>query len=443
MKKILVLIVFVLAVTASHAQKSFLQSGPMLGYCEMKEVMLWVQTNAAAEVHFVYWEQDNPEIAFSTEVVKTEKKYAFTAHCIADEVSPGKRYDYDLYINGQKISFDYPTTFQSQTLWQYRTDPPNFSVALGSCAYVNEPEVDRPGRPYGGNYEIYTSIHEKRPDVMLWLGDNTYLREVDFFTRTGVLHRNTHTRSLPEMQALLASTHNYAIWDDHDYGPNDSDRTYIHKDWTLEAFKLFWGNNGYGLDGKGITSMFKFNDIDFFLLDNRTFRTPNRKKEGEKILLGREQLDWLIESMIYSRAPFKMVCVGGQVLTTAELFENYINLHKEERDYLLRRIEEENITGVIFLTGDRHHTDLSMIENKAGNKVYDLTVSPLSSGAISLERLKDEKNDNLVEGTMVGQRNFGVLEFSGPRLERHLNIKIFDVNGDMLWEYDIDAPKRN
>jgi alkaline phosphatase D len=278
------------------------------------------------------------------------------------------------------------------------------------------------------------------PDAMLWLGDNTYFREVDWFTRTGILHRNTHTRSLPEMQPLLASAHNYAIWDDHDYGPNDSDRTYVHKDLSLEAFKLFWGNNGYGLDGKGITSMFQFNDIDFFLLDNRSFRTPNEFKAGEKVYLGQRQLEWLIESLVSSVAPFKMIASGGQMLSTAEVFENYINLNKEERAYLLRRIEEENITGVIFLTGDRHHTDLSSYKNKAGNMVYDLTVSPLTSGPVPLKYLEDEKNEHLVKGTLVGRRNFGILEFSGKRLERQLKIKIYDTKGELLWDYDIKAP---
>jgi alkaline phosphatase D len=101
MKKILVLTVFVLTVTVVFAQKTFLQSGPMVGYSEMKEVMLWVQTSAPAKVHFVYWEKENPKVSWATESVKTCKKDAFTAHCIA-EVSPGKRYDYDLYINGIK-----------------------------------------------------------------------------------------------------------------------------------------------------------------------------------------------------------------------------------------------------------------------------------------------------------------------------------------------------
>ena len=48
------------------------------------------------------------------------------------------------------------------------------------------------------------------------------------------------------MQPLLARTHNYAIWDDHDFGPNDSDRSSAIKAITLEAFKDSWPNPSYG-----------------------------------------------------------------------------------------------------------------------------------------------------------------------------------------------------
>ena len=76
------------------------------------------------------------------------------------------------------------------------------------------------------------------------------------------------------------------------------------------------------VDG-GITSYFQWGDVDFFLLDNRYFRSPNYLTEGEKTILGKEQLEWLIDALVKSRAPFKMVAIGGQVLNTAEKYENY------------------------------------------------------------------------------------------------------------------------
>lgn len=421
------------------AQQSLLQSGPMVGYIDMKEALLWVQTTSQAEVQFAYWENSKPQELYLTEKVITQPESAFIAKIVADQVLPGKSYQYALFINGQKLAFDYPTSFNTQSLWQWRTDPPDFSIAIGSCAYVNEEAYDRPGTPYGGDYQIFTQMHEKNPDAVLWLGDNVYLREVDWNTRTGIFHRYTHTRSLPEMQALLASRPNYAILDDHDFGSNDSDRSFIHKDITREAFELFWGNPSFGLEGKGLTSKFQFNDIDFFLLDDRTFRTPNYLKKGKKTILGEKQLEWIIDALVSSKSPFKMVAIGGQVLNTAAVYETYASHHAEERAYLLKRIEEENITGVIFLTGDRHFTELSKYTNKAGNDVYDLTVSPLTAGPVS--KVSDV-NDNRVPNTLIMQHNFGLLRFSGARNERVMNIQIYDANGKALWDYKIAQPKR-
>lgn len=418
------------------AQDALLQSGPMVGYSAMREVMLWVQTKSAATVHVEYYDPASPAARFKTEEVTTARKNAYVAHLIADQVEPGKKYTYELFINKKPVKRPYPLQFQTQTLWQYRTDPPTVRFALGSCTYINEEQYDRPGRAYGGEYEIFTSIHKMSPDFMLWLGDNIYLREADWDSRTGILKRNTHTRSLPELQPLLGATHHYAIWDDHDFGPNDSDRSYWGKDLTLEAFKLFWGNPNYGVAGGGITGSFAWADLEFFLLDNRYFRTPNNDYDGPREILGKQQIEWLVEALVNSRAPFKFVAIGGQVLNSAAVYENHAT-YPEEREYLLRKIREAKIEGVIFLDGDRHHTELSMMkENDKVYPLYDLTVSPLTS---SSHTPRDEGNVHLVPDTMIGERNFGMIEVSGPRKERKMVISIYDKDGTLKWSREIKA----
>ena len=420
-------------------QGELLQSGPMLGYAEMKEVLIWVQTKEAAQVHFDYWETQKPTKVYRTVPYQTQKQEAFTAKCIADQVEPGRSYTYALRINNKLVERPYPLTFHTPPLWQWRTDPPEFTMALGSCYYRNETQYDRPGKPYGGEYQIFTSIYSQEPDVMLWLGDNVYLREVDWYSRTGILHRNTHARALAELQSLLGSTHHFAIWDDHDFGPNNSDRSFIHKDLTLEAFQLFWGNPSFGLpDQEGITTFFQWADVDFFLLDDRYFRSPNDRRSGKRTMLGEAQLDWLIDALVKSRAPFKIIATGGQVLNTAQVNETYANLFPEERAYLLRKLEEENIKNVIFLTGDRHHTELSHYTNGMGNEVYDWTISPLTSGAA---RNVTETNRMRVEGTLVEERNFGLLKVSGPRTARELTMTVLDVDGNEKWSRTIKSKR--
>lgn len=420
---------FVLMVEV-FAQKDLLQSGPMLGYCEMREVKLWVQTNTVADVYFKYYEKENPDIEYFTDEVRTEKEFGYTAHCIADEIMPNRKYIYELYINDEKIIFNYPLEFTSLKDWDWKSEPTELKLAMGSCAFINDSLFDRAGNPYGGEYEIYEAIYNDNPDIMLWLGDNVYYREADWYTKTGIYYRNTQVRSLPEMQPLLASAHNYAIWDDHDYGPNNSNRAFRNKELTRNAFIDFWGNPTYGEDEEGIYTMFNWGDADFFLLDNRWFRSPNNRKTGKREMLGKIQIQWLIDNLVYSKAKFKIIVIGGQVLNPVAKYETY-STFKDELDYLLETIEKENIEGVVFISGDRHFSELTALERDNNYTLYDMTVSPLNSGAYS--KGCEENNTLRVEGTCYNERNYGLLEITGKRKDRSLTLTIKNVSGKTIW----------
>ena len=429
-------ILFSLMFISTYAQ-DLINSGPMVGYSTMQEVLLWVQTEERANVHFEYYEINNPKVKFSTDKIETEKKNGYVAKLIADQVIPGKKYKYEVYINNYKIERNYAMEFQTQELWKWRTDPPDVKFIVGSCSYINEPKFDRPGKPYGSNFEIFNSINKKKPDFMLWLGDNTYLREPDWNSRTGFIKRYSHTRAFPELQPLLASTHHYATWDDHDYGPNNSDGSFWLKETASEIFKLFWGNPNYDVTGKGgITGFFQWSDLDFFLLDNRYHRTANNNLTGNRQMLGKDQIDWLINALSFSQASFKFVAVGGQVISNGAVYENYAT-YPDERKYLLDKIREAKIEGVIFLDGDRHHTILSkMQETKNVYPLYDLTCSSLTAG---VNNDNEPYNSFKLEETFVNVNNFGMLNVTGPTNDRKLTIQIFDKDGKELWIKSIKA----
>ncbi len=436
-KPALIVLLVILPTLIFAQTPSPIQSGPMVGYSEMREVSLWIQTKAPSRVYFEYWDKSRPDVRYTTREIITERFYGNTCELIADQVMPGKIYNYAVYVNSEKIEFNYPLEFQTQTHWKWRTDPPQFTFATGSCAYINDEFSDRPGKSYGGKYQIFQSIHKKRPDAMIWLGDNVYFREPDWNTRTGMIYRYTHTRSLPEMQPLLGSTHHYAIWDDHDYGPNNSDRSFWNKNLALDVFKLFWSNPSYGIDGlPGVTTTFQWGDADVFLLDNRFFRSPNKRKTGKRTMLGEGQLQWLIDALCFSQATFKLIVIGGQVLNPLAVHETYATFN-EERELIIEEITKNNIAGVFFITGDRHHTELTKIERPNTYPLYDLTVSPLTSGAHL--GAKNEKNPARVKGTLVIDRNFATLTFSGTQKNRKLIINVFDADGKKLWTQTIHA----
>jgi len=426
--KIFLAFLFSLVHFASFAQ---IASGPMLGYAEMTETMIWVQTTTAGEVEIKYWPIEDVKSIKSVSGHSLEKNELVNKLLIA-HLEPGRTYQYQILFNKKPVNFPYPLQFTTLPLWQHRTDAPDFTFATGSCNYINEERFDRPGRAFGSDSEIFNAIADKKPNLMLWLGDNTYLREPDWNTWKGIVHRYNHTRSHPKMQRLLASCNNYAIWDDHDFGPNDANGSFSHKQLTLDAFKLYWANPSYGLPHlPSIISQFRYNDADFFLLDNRFYRTASDLKTTEPQILGSEQIEWLIQALKYSKASFKFVAIGGQFLNTAKVFENYANYEKERAE-IIRRLKEENLQNVIFLTGDRHHSELSMLDED-GFVLYDLTVSPLTAGTFNYE----EENFLRVEGTKYIYRNFATLSLTGDKQNRVLTIQLFSESGELIWTQKI------
>ena len=431
----ILLLVFIGFISSIQAQ---IKSGPMLGYSEMREVLLWVQTEKPDFVKFSYWDKEAPTVKYFTDEIQTMKDNAYVAKLIADQVLPGKKYGYEVWINKKPVKAENVQEFQTQTLWQYRFDPPAFKFALGSCTYTNEERFDRPGVPYGKSTSIFTKIYDQKPNFMVWGGDNIYLREVDWNTKTGVNHRYSEFKKVKELQPLWANVHHYAIWDDHDFGPNDADRSFFGKNTTLGAFKNFWGNPNYIFENEGITGSFLWEDCQFFLMDDRYFRAPNDLADSTKDYFGEKQLTWLIDALSASAAPFKFVITGGQVVNEAAVSENMAT-YPVERKKLFDKLIENKISGVIFVSGDRHHTNLQKLERNGTYPLYDLTISPLTSSAGKPADI-ELKGNTIIKGTeLYNSQAFSIMEVSGKRTDRVLKINVFDANGDKKWDYVINA----
>lgn len=426
---------------AEEDPRAWLRSGPMLGYSEMTETVVWLQTREPARAQLRYWKRSQADSSRVSDIIETRRETDLIARFVLGGLDQGSRYDYELYLNGRRVALPDGAGFQTQKLWQWRTDPPPIRFAAGSCAYINDPSFDRPGKPYGGDMEIFETIVSQKPDFMIWLGDNIYYREPDWLAESAMRYRYAQNRELPQLQRLLATVHHYAIWDDHDYGPNDSDRTFAHKAASLRVFKDYWANPSYGHDQTpGVFGRFVWGDVEFFLLDNRYHRSPNGMPPGpDKVMFGEEQMRWLTESLRSSNATFKIIAAGNQMANPdprqyAEEFADF----PVERERLLEFIRSEKITGVLFLSGDKHQTELIRLSLPGLYPLYDLTVSPLTAG--TYYDPKERPNPARVDGTFVhSKRNFAILEVTGPRADRSLTMTLFDPAGTLLWKRTVRA----
>ncbi len=427
-----------------------LVSGPMLGYSSHREVMLWVETKGAHEVALDYWLAGQPETTqtLSNNDLPTTPAGGQITHFRAGLLEMGATYEYRLRIDGREQPFAYPLKFRTHPLWEWRTPPPDAKFIFGSCAYLNEAAYDRPGTPYGKGTAIFKFMADSGADFMIWAGDNWYYREPDFDSVSGLWYRAQHDRATPDLQKLLASMPHYATWDDHDYGSNDSNRSFEFKNETLRIFRSYWANPTYGEEGHpGVYHKFFWSDAAFFMMDDRWYRDddlidPSATQEM-KTQYGAHQRDWLKQSLILAQKlghfTFKFIVTGGQVITdfggTSETFGYYT----AEREDLLKFIALHHITGVVFLSGDVHFTELAKKKLAGTQWVYELTSSPFSSGSWDVEHSERTKDPQRVEGTMVADQNYCVLSLRGPKEARVLTIACYDKTNAKRWERDIPA----
>jgi alkaline phosphatase D len=430
----LILICFAL----SNNTLSQLVNGPMLGYSTYREQAIWVQTANEAKVQVAFRPYSSGQKWSKTAAFQTTNQNALVCEEILTDLQPGTIYEYRIFVDHKKIPLQGEQQFTTRPIWAYQKPAPDFSFTIGSCNYINELSTDRAGAPYGGGYNIFQTITSKQPQFMLWLGDNVYYRESDWTSRSGMIHRYTHSRNIPEVAAFLANVPQFAIWDDHDFGPNNSDRSFIHKTISKEVFDLFWANPPQSNSTlSGITNQFDWSDCQFFLLDNRYDRAPNERKDADRTILGKSQLEWLKESLLNSPATFKFIALGGQFLNTAPVFENYsANGFNTERQEIIDFILQHHIKNVVFLTGDRHHSELSILKTPDQPTIYDITISPLTSGVhdASLELNSLRQIDS-----HIAQRNFGLIAVAGPKAHRQITLTISGSNGEQLYQYQFEA----
>lgn len=417
--------------------------GPMVGAVTMRSAKLWTQVMPLEPLRFIdvwvsYREVNSNDPLQTSNVKRTDANQHWSVDWQLSNLKPGAKYEYQVHWKSKRIKGSVkPATFLTQAHWQFRTDPPDLKVLAGSCAYTNDAVDDRPGLPYGRSNSIYQIMATRSADVTLWMGDNIYLREPDFGDLEAMSKRYDQWRGLPEIQGLLRQGSHLATWDDHDYGPNDSNGSFVHKDKSLALFKRYWANPSYGVEGmEGVFTQHEASDVAFFILDGRWFRDSDRWIGHDKALYGQAQLRWLKNALLASTATWKLIVSGSQALNLKNTYEGW-NKFPEEMNGFMDWLDQQNLNGVMFMSGDRHFSTLLKKDRPSNYPLYELTCSPLTAGAFSNPGAEILNNSSIVEGTVVTTQNFCELDFKGTRKNRQLNVTIRDAAGTALWSSTI------
>lgn len=394
--------------------------GPMIGAVSEDSALIWGRFSYAFPVQVEYSTKPDFSEALRSETLTARKERDYCLTFRLDGLQPKTRYYYRFVIDEERDKYR-----DGKPPWSFQTAPgsaSSFRIAFGSCArWQREPEQP-----------IWKVIPEFKPDAFFWLGDNVYADSLDPDILAEELLRQ---REVPHIQSLLAETPQLAIWDDHDFGLNNHDRTNPMKEGALEVWKRLWPNPAFGLpETPGVFFKYEYGGVDFFFLDGRYYRDPNSlSDDGNKTMLGQEQVEWLKRNLSASRAKFKVLVSGGTWTTSKGEGGDAWSSYQTERDRLFDWIMAEKIGGVILLSGDTHTGELNVARwsERGGYDLYDFVASPLA---------QEPENGWLFRN--VEQRiqlpydlgpNFGLLDFDMGEEEPTVTLQLITLESKPAW----------
>jgi len=151
------------------------------------------------------------------------------------------------------------------------------------------------------------------------------------------------------------------VWDDHDYGGNDEDKNFTGRSSAWQAFDEHWVTYARPNADAGLWHSFVVGDAEFFVLDLRSQRDPGTDTDdSDKSMLdgdeiANDQKDWLKDGLNNSTATWKFIVSSVTMNPTARpVSTDHWRVYSTERDELKDFIVDNDIEGVLLLTGDLH-----------------------------------------------------------------------------------------
>lgn len=243
---------------------------------------------------------------------------------------------------------------------------------------------------------IWDQMLAHKADFLVLLGDQVYVDDFDFVKRHEVSEFDIWTRYIDSFRKIPLFQNRqlvpiFSIWDDHDYGTNNADKTFKTKIAAKKIYTAFFGGEAIkdviSLSQEGVYFSFTGFSQKFMFMDDRYFREPSSKNPFGQ--WGKQQHLWFDNELKNTGSPV-WIANGGQFFTNATFSrkknggqkpvnESFIYDHPEHFKTLLNDIKKSAYP-VLFLSGDIHYSEIAEVEKPLlGYTTYEITSSPIHS----------------------------------------------------------------
>lgn len=168
--------------------------------------------------------------------------------------------------------------------------------------------------------------------------------------------------------ALLRSVGTRYAWDDHDFGPNNSDGTSPGRDAACLAYRevVPSGPLGAGSGADPIYQTWQIGRVQIVLWDSRADRNPNTDPQSaSKSMLGTAQKEWFAQVLASSTAKALVIISPSQWWNPSN--DDGWNLYEDEQSWVIDRIDALGWKGrTIIVSADVHALAIDTGANSPG-----------------------------------------------------------------------------
>jgi len=294
-------------------------------------------------------------------------------------------------------------------------------IAFGSCADID-----------ASTARVWRRVALESPDALVLIGDTPYIDTTELVTQR---RRHRMFAGVDSFERLTAGVPLFAVWDDHDFGRNDTDGRLPQREQSRRAFLEYRPLASAGVGDQGLFHSFRSGPMEVFVLDTRWFaRTePAQGDATRPSLLGAAQWKWLEDGLRASTAPFKVVA-SSMVWNNRvrALKSDCWGAYPHEFERFQDIVRATGATGVVLVSGDVHRSRVLVhpTSARAGYDLVELVTSPLHARVHA---------DAAVTGPEVvfdsGVPNaFLMLEARGVAGEHSLSARFVSASGTVFHE---------
>jgi alkaline phosphatase D len=457
--KLSLLLVFIIC-TQAYTQ---LHLGPIAGSVTGSSAVVLVKTYKPQPVQIELFSESNPNPSIYSETFISDTTNYNYVKIPVDKLTPNTRYFYRAIVDGIK----------SKRWHSFQTFPTeknvSFSFAFGSCQQSGYSKW---------NPEIFPVAAQDSLRFFIQIGDWTYpdTTEKKYGFRFNIskdliekTYQSKYDYNYPFVSEVLSQMPVMYAYDDHDYAANNPDGTDPAKLNSLWGYKTFFPHYPLKNPNNGIWQSFVFGDVDFFMLDCRSQRNPNKNSldangnfnppQNHSLLAGfdisgENQLDWFLNALKNSTAKWKVIVSTvmfnpgyAKVLTNTTLLKKYPWMKDDVIDkwpgfpydlnLLMKTIKENNIENVLIVSGDSHS---SYIDDGTNSLIPEISASNLDVNNSLLHKKLEEGGINIWnQGTYdrIGH-TYGKVSFIFGE-EDYALLEVIDEKGKSVISYKLEA----